>query len=135
MLARLPTKAVFQYNVIPVSFDGATLLVASNNPINPGLIDALRLASGSRVQFALSPAADIANTALPYLLGSRNDFIGLFGDPSPSVTLILAACCLVYVIAGFFIQRRLYRQAGLSGAAYLALAASTFILLGIVWAL
>jgi hypothetical protein len=93
------------------------------------------LASFVFVWLYVAPAADIANTAFPYVMGSRNDFFGLFGGPSPSVTLILAACCLAYVIAGFFIQRRLYRQDALSGAAYLALVASTFVLLGIVWAI
>jgi len=93
------------------------------------------LASFVFVWLYVAPAADIANTAFPYVLGSRNDFSNVFGGPSPSVTLTLAVCCLAYVVAGFFIQRRLYRQAGLSGAAYLALVASTFLLFGIVWAI
>lgn len=93
------------------------------------------LASFVFVWLYVAPAADIANTAFPYVLGSRNDFFSIFGGPSPSVTLTLAACCLAYVIAGFFIQQRLYRQDALSGKAYLALVASTFLLLGIVWAI
>ncbi len=91
------------------------------------------LASFLFVWLYVAPAADIANTAFPYVLGSKNDFSNVFGGPSRSVILTLAACCLAYVIAGFFIQQRLYRQAALSGKAYLTLAASTFILLGIVW--
>ena len=63
VLARLPTKAVFQYNVIPVSFENGILMVAANDPLNPGLVDALRLASGSRVRLALSPSSDIAKAA------------------------------------------------------------------------
>ena len=63
VLKRLPTKAVFQYNVIPVSFDKGVLVVASNDPLNGGLMDALRLASGSRVRLALSPSSDIARAA------------------------------------------------------------------------
>ncbi len=81
----------------------------------------------------VAPAADIANTAFPYVWGSRNDFFSVFGGPSPSATAILAACCLAYVAAGFVVQRRLYRQDALSGRAYLALAALTFVLLGIFW--
>ncbi|MFC1452868.1 GspE/PulE family protein [Verrucomicrobiota bacterium] len=63
VLERLPTKAVFQYNVIPVSFEDGVLLVASNDPLNPGLLSALRLASGCRVKLALSTSDDIAKAA------------------------------------------------------------------------
>ena len=63
VLARLPTKAVFQYNVIPVSFEKGTLLVATNNPFDAGLVDSLRLAAGSRIKLALSPSDDIGKAA------------------------------------------------------------------------
>ena len=63
VLGRLPTKAVFQYNVIPVSFTNGALLVASNDPLNAGLLDALRLAAGTRVRLALSTSDDIAKAA------------------------------------------------------------------------
>ncbi len=63
ILEKVPTKAVFQYNVIPVEIEGATLRVATSEPFRPGLADALRLASGLRVRFALSPAADIEKAA------------------------------------------------------------------------
>jgi type II secretory ATPase GspE/PulE/Tfp pilus assembly ATPase PilB-like protein len=63
MLEKVPTKAVFQYNVIPVGIEGGILRVATSEPFRPGLADALRLASGLRVKFALSPAADIEKAA------------------------------------------------------------------------
>ena len=63
VLERLPTKAVFQYNVIPVSFENNTLKVASNDPLNAGLLDALRLAAGTRVRLVLSTSVDIAAAA------------------------------------------------------------------------
>ncbi len=63
VLARLPTKAVFQYNVIPVSLENDVLLVATSDPLSIGLIDTLRLAAGTRVQFALSPSPDIAKAS------------------------------------------------------------------------
>ena len=59
VLERLPTKAVFQYNVIPVKFEEGVLLIASDDPLNAGLLDALRLASGTRVRLALSTTSDI----------------------------------------------------------------------------
>ncbi len=63
ILEKVPTKAVFQYNVIPVGIENGTLRVATSEPFRPGLSDALRLASGLRVRFALSPAADIEKAA------------------------------------------------------------------------
>ncbi|MDD2240864.1 MAG: GspE/PulE family protein [Kiritimatiellae bacterium] len=63
ILEKVPTKAVFQYNVIPVGVEGAALRVATSEPFRPGLADALRLASGLRIKFALAPAGDIENAA------------------------------------------------------------------------
>jgi len=50
----LPTKAVFQYHVIPIEDTGRTLRVATHDPFRPGLRDALQLASGKRIRFALA---------------------------------------------------------------------------------
>ncbi len=63
ILEKVPTKAVFQYNVIPVGIENGTLRVATSEPFRPGLADSLRLASGMRVKFALSPAGDIEKAA------------------------------------------------------------------------
>ncbi|NQT91401.1 MAG: Flp pilus assembly complex ATPase component TadA, partial [Lentisphaerae bacterium] len=43
--------------------ENGTLLVATNDPLNSSLLDALRLAAGMRVRFALSPSSDIAKAA------------------------------------------------------------------------
>ncbi len=66
VLEKLSTKAVFQYNVIPVSQDNGTLRVATHDPFVPGLLDALRMAAGQKVRLALSPAADIAKAATKF---------------------------------------------------------------------
>ena len=63
ILEKVPTKAVFQYNVIPLAVENGLLRVATSEPFRPGLADSLRLASGLRVKFALSPAADIEKAA------------------------------------------------------------------------
>ena len=63
VLERLPTKAIFQYNVVPLSEDESGLMVATGDPFAPGLVDALRLAAESRIRLVLSPYEDIANTA------------------------------------------------------------------------
>ena len=59
VLAKLPTKAVFQYNVVPLAIEGDVLRVATHDPFRTGLVDALRLASGLRIRFALSSREDL----------------------------------------------------------------------------
>jgi len=66
VLEKLPTKAVFQYNVIPLSLEKGALHVATNDPFHPGLLDSLRLASNLRIKLVLSPAEDIVNAAKTY---------------------------------------------------------------------
>lgn len=63
ILEKLPTKAVFQYNVIPLNEENDCLNVATCDPFTPGLTDALSLAAESRVRLTLSPAEDIEITA------------------------------------------------------------------------
>lgn len=63
VLEKLPTRAVFQYNVVPFEMEKGALRVVTHDPFRPGLIDALRLASGLRIKLALSPASDLAGTA------------------------------------------------------------------------
>ena len=61
ILEKLPTRTVFQYNVIPYAIENGALMVATNDPFDSGLVDALRLASGMRVKLALGLLNDIAN--------------------------------------------------------------------------
>ncbi len=63
VLQRLPPKAVFQYNVIPMAVENGVLQVAAADPFVPGLVDSLRLASGLRVKLALSPSDDISQAS------------------------------------------------------------------------
>lgn len=63
VLERLPPKAVFQYNVIPIAFTKGALQVAVSDPWLPSLMDSLRLAAGSRVRLSLSPSDDISQAA------------------------------------------------------------------------
>jgi len=63
VLEQLPTKAVFQYKVIPVAIENGALLVAANDPLDAEVVDALRLASGMRVRLAVSTAEEIAKAA------------------------------------------------------------------------
>ena len=66
VLSKLPTKAVFQYNVIPLAAEDGWLTVACNDPMDATILDALRLASGMRVRFALSTSTDIAKAIKTY---------------------------------------------------------------------
>jgi general secretion pathway protein E/type IV pilus assembly protein PilB len=63
LLAKVPPKAVFQYNILPVAEEDGALRIATANPLQPGLIDAMRLVTGGRIRLALSPANDIAAAA------------------------------------------------------------------------
>ena len=63
ILEKVPPKAVFQYNILPVSEENGVLHIATANPLQPSLIDAMRLATGGRVKLVLSPSADIESAA------------------------------------------------------------------------
>jgi type II secretion system protein E len=61
ILEKIPTRAVFQYNVIPFAVENGALIVATNDPFDAGLVDALRLASGMRVRLSLARLTEIAS--------------------------------------------------------------------------
>ncbi len=63
ILVKLPTKAIFQYNVIPLAEEDGCLKVATSDPFTAGLVDALRLASEMKIRLVLSPSEDIESTA------------------------------------------------------------------------
>ena len=85
-LERLPTKAVFQYNVIPTAVEEGALRVATHDPFLPGLLDALRLASGMRVKLSLSPANDIAKAAKQFYGIGADTFDRMMQDSRIEVT-------------------------------------------------
>jgi len=63
---RVPTKAVFQYNVMPMRMENGCLLVATDDPFNLPMVECLRMASKSRIRLALSPRADIQKSLKRY---------------------------------------------------------------------
>ncbi len=73
-LDKLSTKTVFQYNVIPISFESGVLTVACKDPFDLALVDTLRIASGTRVKLALSPSSDI-NKAVTSFYGVGADTV------------------------------------------------------------
>ena len=74
ILEKLPAKAVFQYTVIPTGEENGALVVATNDPFDPGLVDSLRLASGMRVRLALACLNDIS-AAVKKLYGVGADTV------------------------------------------------------------
>ena len=56
VIAKLPASAVYQYNALPIRFDGTALTVAAADPFNTAIADGLRLAAGCPVHIALAPA-------------------------------------------------------------------------------
>ncbi len=63
ILEKIPTKAIFQYNVIPLAKEDNCLNVATSDPFAPGLVDSLRMAAECRIRLVLSPDEDISATA------------------------------------------------------------------------
>jgi len=63
---RVPTKVVFQYNVMPMRADNGTLVVATNDPFNLAMIESIRLVAKCRVRLALSTEADILKALKRY---------------------------------------------------------------------
>jgi len=63
ILHTLPAKSIFQYHVIPIEVEENTLRIVTNDPFKKGLVDALRLASGKKIQLGLCPMKDIAEAA------------------------------------------------------------------------
>ncbi len=63
---KVPTKVVFQHNVMPMRADNGTLVVAANDPFNLTMLEAIRLVTKCRVQLALSTGADIAKALKRY---------------------------------------------------------------------
>ncbi len=85
-LEKLPTKAVFQHNVIPVGIEGHILRVATHDPFIPNLIDTLRIASGMKVRLALSPANDIGKAAKDFYGVGADTFDKMMQDSRIEVT-------------------------------------------------
>ncbi|VGO16517.1 Type II secretion system protein E [Pontiella desulfatans] len=63
VLEMLPTKAIFQYNVIPLAHEEGCLKVATSDPFIHGLVDALRLAAECRIRLVICPSEDISTAA------------------------------------------------------------------------
>ena len=66
LLEKLPARAVYQYNVVPVSFEGKTLTVATNDPFNQTQIDGLRIATGCQVRIVAATGEKIGKQARKY---------------------------------------------------------------------
>jgi len=63
LLEKLPARAVYQYNVVPVAFEGGTLTIATSDPFNLTQLDGLRLATGCQIVPVACTAEKIAKHA------------------------------------------------------------------------
>lgn len=63
---KVPTKVVFQYNVMPMRAENGALLIATNDPFNLPMIESIRLVAKCRVQLALCTEADILKALKRY---------------------------------------------------------------------
>jgi len=62
-IQKLPARAVYQYGVMPLRLQDGVLTVAASDPFNTGMIDGLRLASGTPVRLTLSTTEDVEKAA------------------------------------------------------------------------
>ncbi|MBP5226683.1 MAG: Flp pilus assembly complex ATPase component TadA [Kiritimatiellae bacterium] len=65
-LTKLPARAVYQYNVLPYTFEKGTLTVVASDPFNIGMTDGLRLAAGCPVRLALCTKEEIDKAVKKY---------------------------------------------------------------------
>ncbi len=77
----------------------------------------------------VAPLADVANTAFPYLAGKHNDFMHALGPPTLSACVLIVVLGAMILVTGHLVQRRLYREQGLSLPAYLVLSSTVVVLL------
>lgn len=63
---RIPTRVVFQYNILPMRVEDGTLLVATNDPFNATMVEAVRLVTRSRVRLVLATEADLSRALKKY---------------------------------------------------------------------
>lgn len=73
-LQKLPARAVYQYNVLPLAVENGVLTVVTCDPFNTGMTDGLRLAAGCPVRMTLSPHEEI-NKAIQKYYGVGADAI------------------------------------------------------------
>lgn len=63
---RIPTRVVFQYNILPMRVEDGTLVVATNDPFNATMVEAVRLVTRSRVRLVLATEADLSRALKKY---------------------------------------------------------------------
>ena len=66
LIEKIPARAVYQYNVIPVFFEDNTLTIATSDPFNLTLLDGLRIASGFQIRAVACTAEKIGKQARKY---------------------------------------------------------------------
>jgi len=65
-ITRLPARAVYQYNVLPLKVENGVLTVVTCDPFDTGMTDGLRLAAGCPVRVTLSPREEINKAVQKY---------------------------------------------------------------------
>lgn len=93
---------------------------------------ALAVASSVYFWLFVVPLADVANAAFPYLAGSSTDFLHAFGPPSLPIIVAFVLLSMLALIAGYPVQRCLYRTQALRLRSYLVLSlAVVFFIVGL----
>jgi type II secretion system protein E len=64
--AKVPTKVVFQYNIMPIRADNGTLVIATSDPFNLAMVESVRLVAQCPVLLVLSTQNDILKALKRY---------------------------------------------------------------------
>jgi len=65
-LTKLPASAVYQYGVLPLSYDGRAVTIVTSDPFDTSAADGLRLFAGCPVKTALAPKENVENAVKKY---------------------------------------------------------------------
>ena len=79
-LTKLPASAVYQYNVLPVKFDGTTLTIAGRDPFDTTATDGLRLIAACAVKSAVAPQEDVEKAIKKYYGVGADAIEKMIGD-------------------------------------------------------
>lgn len=64
--SRIPTRVVFQHNILPLRQEDGAVVVATHDPFNAAMVEAVRLVTRGPVRLALATEADIGRSLKKY---------------------------------------------------------------------
>lgn len=88
VLARVPSKAVHRYRLIPIEAHNGTIRVATSNPFDLYAFDELRMLTGSRIETVLASEEEIARIIKKYFGVGSQTVEDMIADKPLSVEVV-----------------------------------------------